>query len=97
MTADPLRPFPTQAQALAWVRARWPERTAPIWRAAKLCEESGEVMGAVIKMGEGRKSLEDLRLESAQVVICAMALAESAGFDLWAAVADEWARLGGGS
>lgn len=86
------RPHPTQAQTLAWVAQRWPDRTGLIWRAGKLCEEAGEVMGAVIKMDEGRKTLDDLRMETAQVVICAMALAEAAGFDLRNAVTDEYHR-----
>lgn len=87
--------MPTQAQTLEWMRRRWPERTDPIWRALKLGEEAGEVQGAVIKMDEGRKTLADLSTETAQLVICAMALAESAGFDLEAAIATEWARCGG--
>lgn len=92
---DPYRhrpSMPDQAQTLAWVAERWPDRTALIWRAAKLGEEAGEVLGAVIKMDEGRKTLADLRMEVAQVVICAMALAESAGFDLFTAIADEYER-----
>lgn len=84
------RYFPTQADTLAYVAERWPDRCTPIWRAAKLCEEAGEVMGAVIKMDEGRKTLADLRQETAQVVICAMALAQSAGFDIREAVSDEY-------
>lgn len=86
--------MPTQADVLAWVADRWPNRTTPIWRAGKLSEEAGEVMGAVIKVDEGRKTVEDIRMEAAQVVICAMGLAESVGFDLWQAVADEWKRSG---
>ena len=34
----------------------------------------------------------DLEKETAQLAICVMALAESAGFDLRQAVADEWKR-----
>lgn len=86
---------PAQADVLAWVAERWPDCTGPLWRAAKLCEEAGEVMGAVVKMHEGRKTLADLAQETAQVVICAMALAESAGFGLDAAVSDEFARCAG--
>lgn len=85
--------FPSQEQTLAWVAEKWPDRTDPIWRAGKLCEEAGEVMGAVIKMDEGRKTLDDLRMELAQVVICAMALAESAGIGLFPAVQAEYLRV----
>ena len=85
---------PTQADTLAWVRERWPDHATPIWRAAKLAEEAGEALGAVIKSqeGVGGKTTADIAQETAQVVICAMALAESVGFDLWAEVAAEYAR-----
>lgn len=85
----------TQAQTLEWVSERWPDRTDSMWRALKLGEEAGEVQGAVIKMAEGRKTLGDLAAETAQLVICAMALAESAGFDLQRSIAAEWARVTG--
>lgn len=85
-------PFPTQKQTLDWVASKWADRTTPIWRAAKLCEEAGETIGAVIKLDEGRKTLDDIKMETAQVVICAMALAESVGFDLWDAVVGEYLR-----
>lgn len=88
------RAVPTQAETLAWVRERWPDRCSPLHRVAKLCEEAGETIGAVIKMedGSGRKTEADVAQETAQTVICAMALAESVGFDLWAEVAAEYAR-----
>lgn len=86
------RARPTQADVFEWARDRWPDRVTPVWRALKLGEEAGEVQGAVVKMTEGRKSLDDLAQETAQLVICAMALAESAGFNLDAAVAAEWER-----
>lgn len=89
-TAAVPAPEPTQADVLAWVRRRWPDRDTPLWRAAKAAEEAGEVIGAVVKMAEGRKTLADLAHETAQLVICAMALAESAGFELRQAVIEEW-------
>jgi NTP pyrophosphatase (non-canonical NTP hydrolase) len=93
-TPEPEATMPTQAQVLAWAAERWPDRTTPVWRAAKLCEEAGEVMGAVIKVGEGRKTNADVAQETAQAVICCMGVAESVGFDVWAEVAAEWARIG---
>lgn len=84
--------LPSQADVLGWVRRHYPSNTDPASRALKLGEEAGEVQGAVIKMAEGRKTIEDLRTELAQLVLCAMGLAESAGTGLWAAVASEWAR-----
>ena len=86
--------LPTQADVLAWTADRWPDHVTPTWRAMKLGEETGEVLGAVIKSSEGvgGKSSDDIRVETAQVVICAMALAESVGFDIWRAVEAEWER-----
>ena len=74
---------------LEFVRQRWPSRVAPIWRAAKCAEEAGEVLGALNKPW---LTAEDLEHEAAQLAICVMALAESAGFDLRQAIADEWRR-----
>lgn len=85
---------PTQTETLAWVRERWPDRCDPLHRAAKMVEEAGETIGAVIKVDDGsaRKTWGDVAQEAAQTVICAMALAESVGFDLWTEVAAEYAR-----
>lgn len=87
-----LERHPTQTDAYFFVHERWPWATDPKSRALKLGEEAGEVQGAVIKMSEGRKDLDDLRQETAQLVLCTMALAESCGFDLWEAVAEEYER-----
>ena len=92
--ADPTLVPLTQAATLAWVAARWPWSTAPEWRAIKTGEEAGEVLGALIKYREGRKTVDDVAQETAQLVICAMAFAESVGFDLDAAIAAEWALCG---
>lgn len=85
--------IPTQAEVLAWVAERWPEHLAPVWRAMKSGEEAGEILGAVIKEELGLKPPGTIAMESAQAVLCIMSLAESVGFDLWAAVAAEWTTL----
>jgi NTP pyrophosphatase (non-canonical NTP hydrolase) len=84
--------LPSQAEALEFVRLRWPATVSPIWRAAKLAEEAGEVLGAVIKSEQGisGKTAADVAQETAQVVICALALAEASGFDLMVEVWREW-------
>lgn len=87
--------YPSQRDAFEYVRERWPWATDAQSRALKLGEEAGEVQGAVIKMGEGRKTIDDLRMELAQLVLCAMALAESAGFDLQEALGAEYQRATG--
>lgn len=81
---------PTQAEVLAWVRERWPNHTTPVWRAMKLGEEAGEVLGAVVKESVGLKTKSDIATETAQAVLCAMALAESVGFNLQQAIMVEW-------
>lgn len=81
-------PF-TQADTLQFVVERWPERVAPEWRALKVSEEAGEVCGAMNKPWKGAKEVE---IETAQLIICAMSLAEAVGFDLFKAVAEEWER-----
>lgn len=82
--------MPTQVQVLAWVAERWPNYVSTVWRAMKTGEEAGEVLGAVIKADLGLKPRSEIRKETAQLVVCAMGLAEAEGFDLWNAVADEW-------
>ena len=83
-----------QAEVLEWVADRWPDYTEPIWRAVKVGEEAGEVLGAIIKSqeGVGGKNISDVAQETAQLVLCAMALAESCGFDLNAEIEAEWER-----
>lgn len=81
---------PDQADVFAWVQRTFPDMTAPIHRAAKLAEEAGEVVGAVIKIAEGRKTKFDLADELGDLMLCALALADSAGIDLLAAAAMRW-------
>ncbi len=85
---------PTQRQTLDFVKDRWPHMADPQSRLNKLGEEYGEVLGAFVKSldGTGRKTVTDVAQETAQLVICAMALAESMGFDLEDEIADEWER-----
>lgn len=85
---------PTQKMTLDFVRDRWPDKVDVQSRLNKLGEEYGEIVGAFVKMndGTGRKRLGDLAQETAQLTICAMALAEAAGFDLFYEVRAEWER-----
>lgn len=84
---------PRQAEVLAWVAARWPDYTSPVWRAMKAGEEAGEILGAVTKEELGLKPPGTIAVESAQAVLCIMSLAESVGFDLWEAVAADWETM----
>jgi NTP pyrophosphatase (non-canonical NTP hydrolase) len=85
---------PSQRQTLDFVKERWPHMADPQSRLNKLGEEYGEVVGAYVKVfdGTGRKTFADVAQETAQMVICAMALAESLCFDLEDEIADEWER-----
>lgn len=87
-------PYPTQTQIMEWVRIKFPTKTSVVHRAMKLGEEAGEVLGAVTKMDEGRKTKADLGQELAQAVICCMGVAEAAGIDLDQEVRREWDRAG---
>ena len=70
---------PSQAEVLAWVAERWPEHVTVPWRAIKVGEEAGEILGAVIKADLGIKPRSAIRTETAQTVICAMALGRGRG------------------
>lgn len=83
----------TQADALRFVRDRWPHRLHPEARALKVGEECGEIQGAVTKWLEGRDTVAHIAQEAAQAVIVIMSLAESVGFDLADAVDAEWALV----
>lgn len=85
--------LPTQAEVLEWVAARWPDMTTTEWRAIKVGEESGEVLGAVIKAALGLKPRSEIGVEAAQTVLCLMALAAAEGFDLWAGGCHRVGRL----
>lgn len=85
--------FPTQEKVMAWVRRQGFSETIEA-RTMKLAEEAGEVVGAVVKIPEGRKTMDDLAQELAQLVICAMGVAQAADMELWHAVEEEWERMG---
>lgn len=88
-----MRLTPSSDEVLRWVRERWPDHCDPTWRAMKLAEEAGEVVGAVVKMAEGRKTKADLATEMAQLVMCVLGLAAAADIDLDVAVRNEWADM----
>ena len=67
-----------------------PDSDHVLRRAGKLCEESGEVMGAVLKMAEGTRDRGHLRDEIGDVLICVLALCFTAGIDPGEAFADRW-------
>lgn len=92
-TPTDLPPLPSDAEVLAWVRARWPERCSLDARAIKLAEEAGEVVGAAVRLGEGRGSTAHLAKELAQLVMCIKGVAAVAGIDVEEAVRAEWAEM----
>lgn len=86
-------PLPSDAEVLAWVRARWPHRAHADARAMKLAEEAGEVVGQVTRVIEGRGSVEAIAKEMAQTVMCLKGLAAIYDIDIDSAVRDEWAEM----
>ena len=84
---------PSNVEVLEWARARWPERCGLGDRAKKLAEEAGEVMGAVVRIEEGRGSKEHLAQELARLVMCIKGVAAAADIDVDAAVEAEWAEM----
>ena len=68
-----------------WETTNWPDKDGGdrvLVRAAKVGEEAGEILGAVIKMGEGRLGLDDLLKEIGDVQITLHALAAELDVDL---------------
>lgn len=84
---DPVTIADLQAAVAKWQDVDGASR---LLKAGKLCEEAGEVMGAVVKMREGRRTVGDLADELADVLIVAAGLAALADVDLGAAVARRW-------
>lgn len=78
-----------------WERRNWPDKhPGPFTRALKVSEETGELAGAVVKMNEGRRSLDDVRGEWGDVLITLLVLADHLGFDPDEALAERWAAVG---
>lgn len=63
-----------------WHDDKWNKSDAEV--ALKLCEEAGEVGGAVIKRDEGRRTDQDLRDELGDLLIVASVLASRLGTTL---------------
>jgi phosphoribosyl-ATP pyrophosphohydrolase len=76
-----------------WRDARWPMNKTVDRSAMKVAEEAGEVVGAAVKMAEGRASMWNLATEAADTVIALYGLAHAAGFDLDLHVRERWAEV----
>ncbi|MCX5046691.1 hypothetical protein OG921_26300 [Aldersonia sp. NBC_00410] len=59
-------------------------------RVTKVAEEAGEVVGALIKLQEGRAEFEDVRSELGDVFLAALAAADQLGLRPSDVVADRW-------
>ena len=68
----------------------YPSATSLLASAAKVGEEAGEVLGAAVKISEGRATLADLEDEMADVAIALAGFAGMLGIDLEAAVGRRW-------
>jgi NTP pyrophosphatase (non-canonical NTP hydrolase) len=90
-----LRDF--QAAVGVWQSDVFGDHRDPTTKAGKVCEEAGEVMGAVIRLLEAvpRATLQDVAGEAGDVVISLAGLSELLGFDLDVAIAERWADVRG--
>lgn len=58
-------------EVAAWHRANWPRSVNALAPIAKVAEEAGELVGAAVKMLEGRSTIAHVRAELGDVVIAA--------------------------
>lgn len=74
------------------IKDRWP--TADQFsQACKVAEEAGEVVGAVIKQREGRRTEDDVLDELADTVIAAIAAIQARGVAAELVVMDRWVQV----
>ena len=73
----------------AHVSRRWPSST-PFIQCAKVAEEAGEVVGAAIKLDEGRRGEQDVLDELADTIIAAMCAIQARGADPRHVVSSRW-------
>lgn len=79
-----------QAEINEWQRSRWPDTAVVPYPALKLAEEVGEVVGAVVKVNEGRATLIDLKNEIGDAMISLLNLAETYGINTEMAFLSRW-------
>lgn len=83
---------PVEAAVTAWHIAKFGRIDERII-GAKLAEEAGEVCGALIKIAEGRATLQHLAAELGDALICLSALAGRHGWTLDQLRTDRWAEV----
>ncbi|BBY78914.1 hypothetical protein H7I53_18120 [Mycolicibacterium pulveris] len=74
------------------VTQRWPTST-PFTQACKVAEEAGEVVGAVIKQREGRRTEEAVLDELADTVIAAISAIQARSDSAEQVVLDRWVQV----
>ncbi len=89
---------PTEEAAMRfWRKSRWPKpgdnHGTGIWDAAKIAEEAGEVVAAVIKIEEGRADIEVLRDELGDLLIAASVIAGRHGWTLAELRSARWVEV----
>lgn len=73
----------------AHVSRRWPMST-PFTQCAKVAEEAGEVVGAAIKLNEGRRTEQDLLDELADAILATICAIQARGADPRHVVSNRW-------
>lgn len=84
---------PSQEVIDSWHADNHPDFRTPDRLALKFSEESGEVVRAVVRILEGRGSLDDLSTEFGDVLITLSILAEHFGLDLAHVLAKRWPEV----
>lgn len=83
-----------QAQVTHWSQANWPDDTDnelfPHLKALKMCEEAGEVAGAIIKQGRPGVSKQDIADELGDLFITMCGVAEACNINLESAIEYRW-------
>ncbi len=74
-------PQAVEAVIAAWHDTRWPGKDDRVV-GAKLAEETGEVCGALIKVAEGRRTVDDVLDELGDVLVVLSVLAGRLGWTL---------------
>lgn len=94
-----------EQEIFTWRTERWPKpddrseismaltRLPSIHDAAKLAEETGEVIGAVIKVGEGRATYNEFKAELGDALIALSVIAGRHGWTLDELRANRWEEV----
>lgn len=86
-----------QKEVLNWRIKAFVSQPTTLLQAAKIAEEAGEVLGAVLKRHQGIKQhinwSEELKKEMCDLLYAMFTVAELEGFDLLATAGENWKEV----